>query len=307
MRQTSVGQIVDTVGKMAEINRGEQAGELTEAQAAIARAKLPNVQKLDEAQLRQHAAETRRIEQEAVRLEQTNPYAAEALRAEIRVRNAAAGLTGAQERSVDEQTKARVALRDLERSKLEEDVALLKQRREQGIREHTITTENGEKVQVNLDEYLKAKEIELRSLGGAGGDKSPSVYQQEQMNRQRREDEQKDQLEKTKSEDIIKQNPKADTTAQHEIFNSRSNDPHVYVDRPQGITEKLNPFQPGGSRSQKIPLPKIKTSDGAEHQLTAKEVYREWRTKFSGMTFKQFLAHTYRNVAKQPVPSVLAE
>lgn len=271
---------------MAQINESERRGDLTEAQAELARQNTINAAALDEANVR-------RLKAEAERLELTNPGSAEAQKARTDYEIA---LT----RKMNTETDFDVSTEVVRRQKLEADRDKLLQDIEQGKREHDITFPSGEKVKVSTKEALDFYKSQLDAL--RGGDTGPTIQQRIQNQRQTREDEQRNQKEVADAENIIKTNPDKDTTAQHEIVNSRSNSPYVYVDRPKGITET---FQSGESRSQKIPLPKRMGVDGKEKQYTAREVYDLYQTQFRGMTFKDFITYLYTNVAKQLPPKEL--
>ena len=286
LRQSSVGSIINAAGTMANINQGEAQQDLNDLNAERLRAQMPYVAKLEEANLR-------RLKADYERIEALIPGSAEAQRArteyEVALTEALRNKTGFEKRTENIEIQKLEASRD----KLLQDI-------EQGKREHDITFPSGEKVKVNTKEALEFYTDQLRALGRREGELTD--YQRYQINRQSSEDAQKNQQEAKNADYNIRnaKREKKDITSDISTFNSRAKEPYVYVPSKRGEFGYNNPVA-------QIPLPKVKTPQGKELQLTAEDMYREWTTNFRALTFKEFILKYYTDVLKQKPPEGLVD
>lgn len=277
LRRQSVASIVQAAGVMADINRGEVASDYTEAQTRRLNALEPFITQREK-------AEIDRLEQEADRLKKLNPGSVEAQAAETRLRNAQAGALdrAAETFGLDKQ--------------------LLEERLREAQRKNELVFDmpdgKGGTIKLSVQEGLDYLRSIPDSRGSSGQPTAEQIYQR---GRQSREDAQRDETESTESENKIRNNPNLDVSGEADKFNSRSIKPYVYMPSKEGE------FGAKPNRVAKIPLPKRKDVSGNDKQYTAKELSELHRTRFSGMTFKEFLIYIYRDVVKQPVPKELLD
>lgn len=245
-------------------------------------------------------------EQQAERLRQLMPGAAEAQQAETDLRNAQA----AESRQRVELAKM---LGTLPKEKLVEEINKLRQDIEQGKATIELEDDQGRKFKVPSTQYLEAL---IRSLGSRGESGGLTEFQRNQIQRQEREDIQRDEDQAAKAEGII-QNPKEgeDVTSQANIFNTRSRADYAYLPKVGGRSVfNPNAYNPFAGRAPgtavKIPLPKLKKpGTDAIEQLTARELMIMFNNRQlrGGRSFQEFLLHVWEDMAKQPAPKELRD